>query len=485
MADTITSDQEAAKATGNGDTTSAPSVNRMRRVLRDTGDEHIKLDETGQPCLDISIIRVGPERGRKEFTNILRMKESMEKYGFFSVVVVCKEPDGTYSLIAGERRFRAFVLTGERYIPFKLDTMTPLLKKEIELEENINRENLSMAEECDLRYQVDKLKREIYGDAGRGRHATGEGWSIAQTAALFDESPSTTHQKIKIGKRFAEDPELRQRLAHLPLTAVAHKIEREDHAAAVSKRIAGGELVVTGDIIEGHALEQLAKIASATIDLVVTDPPFGMRAIEQEEGTARQSVTYTAMLKPSDNLTPEAARDLLGRVIPELARVLKRGAHLYMFFAFEHYTFLAENLARAGFLMEETPIIWFKGRTTVPNASYMYCSSYEPILFCHNKERLKKLHQSPANVIQCPIISSKKKVHPFQKPAPLLAELIRQSSQIGDIVLDPFAGSGETVKTAKALQRNAIGFEVEHSTWATAQLNLTLPLEGKLGKEVK
>jgi DNA modification methylase len=77
-----------------------------------------------------------------------------------------------------------------------------------------------------------------------------------------------------------------------------------------------------------------------------------------------------------------------------------------------------------------------------------------------------------------------KKLHPFEKPPKLIQFLINQSSILGDTVLDTFCGSGRTILESKKLNRNAIGFELNHQHFLQAQARLMFPeLESEEGKK--
>jgi site-specific DNA-methyltransferase (adenine-specific) len=180
------------------------------------------------------------------------------------------------------------------------------------------------------------------------------------------------------------------------------------------------------------------------------------------------------VIQDTDNLTPEKVHALLQDVIPELARVMKTGAHLYLFHAFEHYQYLVDGLYANGFLVPPTPIIWDKEATTVPALGFNFPSSYEPILFAICRERTRRLQEPPRNIIRCKSIPINERLHKFQKPERLITTLLGCSTVAGDLVLDPFAGSGAVVKAAHALNRRSLGFEVNQTNWQAAQLNLSV-----------
>ena len=75
------------------------------------------------------------------------------------------------------------------------------------------------------------------------------------------------------------------------------------------------------------------------------------------------------------------------------------------------------------------------------------------------------------------------KIHPFQKPQGLLCYLIKQSTQLGQTVLDPFAGSGATVVAARATGRTGLGFEIDEGHFNQAQARLLKETDNGNGQE--
>ena len=73
-----------------------------------------------------------------------------------------------------------------------------------------------------------------------------------------------------------------------------------------------------------------------------------------------------------------------------------------------------------------------------------------------------------------------KGIHPTEKPVALMELLIKQSSNEGDIVLDPFAGSGSTLVAARNLNRHYLGYEIDEKYYNIAKQQLTQPTNLRL-----
>lgn len=86
-----------------------------------------------------------------------------------------------------------------------------------------------------------------------------------------------------------------------------------------------------------------------------------------------------------------------------------------------------------------------------------------------------------SNLLKCPnIIGKGEDYHPTAKPVSLMEVLIRNSSNKGDIVLDPFCGGGSTLVAAKNLARHYIGFEINEQYCNMTLRNLSLPQQKSL-----
>jgi DNA modification methylase len=64
-------------------------------------------------------------------------------------------------------------------------------------------------------------------------------------------------------------------------------------------------------------------------------------------------------------------------------------------------------------------------------------------------------------------------MHPFEKPGDLIKLFLKQSSTLNDMILDPFAGSGKTIKVARDFGRKALGFELDQDNFFRAQALLS------------
>ena len=188
-------------------------------------------------------------------------------------------------------------------------------------------------------------------------------------------------------------------------------------------------------------LKGLKKLSGNSIDLVITDPPYG------------DNCSYGRMHKRIEN----NENPLLNcSALFELYRVLKQNSSLYNFTNWKHYPFLINFIMAYTKFKIRHLIVWKKGNIGM---GYGFRNQYELILVLE-KGNPKYALNNFSNVQETKVIIHNKKSHPHQKPKEIIRKIVEHSSEVGDIILDPFVGSGTVPIVCKELSRNFIGFEI-------------------------
>jgi site-specific DNA-methyltransferase (adenine-specific) len=194
------------------------------------------------------------------------------------------------------------------------------------------------------------------------------------------------------------------------------------------------------------AVEWLRDQPGESVDLLITDPAY-------ESLEKHRAIGTTTRLKHSKSSSNDWFRVFpnarFGELFAEMYRVLRRNAHLYLFCDAETMFVAKPEAERAGFRFWK-PLVWDK-RTI--GMGYHYRARYEFILFFEKgKRRLNDL--GIADVIAVPRVH---RGYPAEKPPAVSEVLVGQSSAPGELVADPFMGSGSVGVAAARLGRRFIG----------------------------
>jgi site-specific DNA-methyltransferase (adenine-specific) len=191
------------------------------------------------------------------------------------------------------------------------------------------------------------------------------------------------------------------------------------------------------------AVVWLKKLAPESVDLVVTDPPYESLEKHRAKGTTTRLKHSKASSNDWFSIFPN---NRFPELFTELHRVLRPNTHLYLF-CDQETMFVAKPVAeKAGFKFWK-PLVWDKKKIGM---GYHYRARYEFILFFEKgKRKLRDLGIS--DIIEVPRIY---RGYPTEKPASVSSVLIAQSTQPGELVIDPFMGSGSVgVAAVRAVRR--------------------------------
>lgn len=205
----------------------------------------------------------------------------------------------------------------------------------------------------------------------------------------------------------------------------------------------------TFQLYQHDAVDWLRSLPDASVDLIVTDPPYESLEKHRRIGTT----TRLKNSKASSNVWFQVfPNDRFEELFVECYRILKNHRHFYLFCDAETMFVVKPIAELAGFRFWK-PIIWDKQKIGM---GYHYRSRYEMILFFEKgKRKLNDL--SIADVIQYPRIF---RGYPTEKPVPVSEILIQQSTQLGECIVDPFMGSGSVGLAALQQNRDFLGNDI-------------------------
>jgi site-specific DNA-methyltransferase (adenine-specific) len=234
------------------------------------------------------------------------------------------------------------------------------------------------------------------------------------------------------------------------------------------------------------ATDGLASLPDASVDLIVTDPAYQSLEKHRNQGTTAR---LGGGVKSNRPWFPVVPNSYFPRFFCECFRVLKRKTYLFVFCDDETSDVIRPMIIDAAFTWRKR-LVWFKQtvnpqRRTCPHCDetlrcqrcghehrehnpamgmgYPFRAAYEFIAFAQKGKRKPPPNRSMLDVFPCPIIKNPD-AYPTEKPTDLIEQLIGQGSVEGDLVVDPFAGSGAVLKAGSRMGRRVIGFDILEST---------------------
>lgn len=412
----------------------------------------------------INKIVVKADRQRRTYTKegIDSLAVSLSRFGQLHALVCIRLPDETdcdcgkinstesnphtskcngtfYQLISGERRLIAARQLNWNWIEIiEKHHLDPLQIEEIELDENLQRENLPWQEEVAAKKRIWEVRAKLYGEtvgevAEHVGMSRGSLWEDARLAGVMESIPELASSKNKTQ-------------AMNKLRLIQRRMALEELATR-GQTIAEGKADYSDKVFLGDCLEIMRSWPDESVHCVITDPPYG---IELNIGETKKANSHPTIYQ-DDHYDIMEVVELAAR---EAFRLLRPDTHAYFWIDIKAISTIIKMLTSIGFVVEPIPLVWTKnipGQTNHPQSRW--ASGYEACLFCRKGSRAL-LKQGQSNVLHYDVVPSSKKIHPVEKPTNLLRQLIESSTVPGEIVLDCFGGSGSTAEASLQLGRD-------------------------------
>ena len=251
------------------------------------------------------------------------------------------------------------------------------------------------------------------------------------------------------------------------------------HGAGMSRKQKTTAGLPLDTILQGDCLARLAELPDNSVDLVFADPPYNLQLKNQLHRPDQSKVD--AVTDDWDKFDSFAAYDAFTRAwLGEARRILKPTGTLWVIGSYHNIFRVGAALQDLGYWILND-IIWRKTNPMPNFRGTRFTNAHETLIwatpdenatgYTFNYQAMKVLNDDVQmrSDWSLPICNGGErlkgddgaKLHPTQKPEALLHRVLLASTQVDDIILDPFFGTGTTGAVAKRLRRHFIGIEAE------------------------
>jgi ParB family chromosome partitioning protein len=426
------------------------------------------------------------ERQRAGYPNLGDLVDSLQRYGLIQPIVVNTKNE----LIAGGRRLAAAKELKWETVPVVTrETLNDADLAELELEENVRREQLSWQERCLAIagiHEKRKTNAALHSDT----------WFMEHTGALLDMTKSNVWYALKIAdllKAKDEEAWTQPNLWGAMQLLVARKARQAEAMivrAVPPRAVADGEADDTVDdvdslfvhtypapgstfgrnytLVHGDAIEWLAKQPDASIDHIYSDPPYAidMANLQQENvGMNVEDVAAEHQVEPN--------MDLLAQFL-SLAYVKTKETSFVVFWCDQdRWQFLKDTAEAAGFRVQRWPLIWTKIHNCQNTQAYKnFTKAAEIAMLCAKSQATLAQLRRENYWLGDFKVGEPNKTHPFWKPLAMHQWIISAIATPGSTIVDPFAGAGSIPLAAVRAGFSAIGVEKVDQHFVQLEQNL-------------
>jgi len=209
----------------------------------------------------------------------------------------------------------------------------------------------------------------------------------------------------------------------------------------------------------GDCLDILQTLPDESVDCIISDPPYGINYRSRSHSLALTRIANDG----------QEAYGLLDAALAIACKKLKPDRHVFIFTNFQAYEYMAPIVRK--YFRQKGALVWIKNNGTRGDLKGSFSRWHEDIIHaCKGRAILQGKRER--DVLEFAKVPAHAMAHVTEKPVKLLEYLISKSTLEGEVVLDPFMGSGSTCVAAQNLGRRYIGIEMEPTWFAVAQARL-------------
>ena len=217
----------------------------------------------------------------------------------------------------------------------------------------------------------------------------------------------------------------------------------------------------------GNCVDFMKFIKSSSVNLILTDPPYNLGNFMHTRNTNLVKMRENQFAYAGwDNLSQEEWEKEMDFFFSESSRILKKRGALLLFMSLIKIETIIKLAAKYKFYYKTTGI-WHKTNPMPRNMNIHFINSTEAWIYFIKDDTSGTFNNDGKiehDFIETSLTSSKEKLfgkHPTQKPTKVIGHFIKLLSNIEDVILDPFMGSGTTGVCARKLKRKFIGIELD------------------------
>ncbi len=221
-------------------------------------------------------------------------------------------------------------------------------------------------------------------------------------------------------------------------------------------------------ILHGDSRLLIPQHVDRPVNMILTDPPYGVNFVSNSVRRQQDGRKYARAI--DDDQDPEAAMLLFRQVMKELLPLCADVCEMYVFTNWNVLDTWMSRLRNVPDFELKQMLIWSKGYPGMGDVDANWGCGHEIILYLKKGRRPVPYRRS--GILHVERLATKKNIHPTEKPVQLLEKLIEMSTDPGDLIVDPFSGSGSTSVAARNLGRDSIAFDVDEEYVRAGQARL-------------
>ena len=410
----------------------------------------------------IILVREGLERYRIDLTQLEELYNSIKKFGQLAPIIITEN----YELIAGGRRLASC-------LQYKATTIACVIKKavsndilrEIELEENIQRQGFTPAEYALAIYDLHHLKCSIYGTIKPGQKKS-TGWTMEKTAALINKTQAHVTQQLQIAERIKEFPALAKCVTATEINAKVKSLGIQIDRAKGLVKFEKDHSDILDKIDNFLFCKDFSNLdlENQSVDFILTDPPYSIDISDKIISSTGKTGDDLARVSFVDNM-PSIIRD---KLVYKASKLLKPTGHFVAFCSIEQFEGYKSTLQFHNFLVYPRPLIFTKSLGTSNNPDLYPLPRYEIAIFARMPQA--RLVESFIDIMSLGHVSNKQHIN--EKPAAIAKHLCQKIALPNSLVLDFCMGSGNLLIGALQAKMRIVGCDNSKQSFDLARTNI-------------